>query len=183
MESLARLKVTCEKNTGITHVIMNHPKNLNALDDEMIEALCYTMQQLNDDLNVKVIILSAEGPHFSAGGDVKAMHERTGMFGGSPAEIRHHYHTGIQRLPRMMYRLEVPVIAAIHGYAVGGGADLAAMCDIRIAAEDAIFSERFVKLGLISGDGGAWIWPRLLGVENAYRILLTGDWIKAEEAL
>lgn len=82
-----------------------------------------------------------------------------------------------------MYDLEVPVIAAVNGFAVGAGCDLTLMCDIRIAADDAQFAESFMRVGLVSGDGGAWFLPRVVGLSRAYEMTFTGNLIKAEEAL
>jgi enoyl-CoA hydratase/carnithine racemase len=82
-----------------------------------------------------------------------------------------------------MYELEVPSIAAVNGHAVGAGCDLALMCDIRLAAEDAEFAESFMRVGLVSGDGGAWFLPRVVGLSRAYQMTFTGDFIKARQAL
>ncbi|WP_444924860.1 enoyl-CoA hydratase-related protein [Microbulbifer sp. DLAB2-AF] len=169
--------------SGVIHISMNNPQKLNALDDAMVTELTTAILDANNNPQVKVAVLSGNGKAFSAGGDVKSMHERTGMFGGDPSQIRHNYRYGIQRLPRVMSQVEVPFIAAVQGYAVGGGTDLAASCDIRLAADTAVFSERFIKLGIISGDGGCWLWPRIMGLQNFYMMALTGDWIKAEDAL
>lgn len=104
------------------------------------------------------------------------------MFAGSPAEIRRGYWHGIQQVPLAMYELEVPSIAAVNGAAVGAGCDLSLMCDIRIAARTAVFAESFMRVGLVSGDGGAWFLPRVVGLSKAYEMTFTGDFIDAEEA-
>jgi enoyl-CoA hydratase/carnithine racemase len=93
------------------------------------------------------------------------------------------YRDGIQRIPRLMRDLAVPVIAAVNGPAVGAGCDLACMCDIRIAGESASFAESFVRMGLIPGDGGAWLLQRVIGYARAAELSLTGDSIDAAEAL
>src|SRR3546814_3536453 len=95
------------------------------------------------------------------------MPERAGMFAGSPYAIRNRYRTGIQLIPAALYELEVPVVAAINGPAIGAGLDLACMCDVRIAADTAVFAESFVKLGLVPVDGGAWLLPRVIGMARA----------------
>ncbi|MBT4905720.1 MAG: enoyl-CoA hydratase, partial [Rhodospirillaceae bacterium] len=82
-----------------------------------------------------------------------------------------------------LYNLEVPTIAAVNGAAVGAGCDLACMCDIRIASEKARFAESFAKLGIISGDGGAFLLPKLVGMSKAAEMTFTGDMIGADEAL
>ncbi|MCY1288232.1 Short-chain-enoyl-CoA hydratase [compost metagenome] len=98
-------------------------------------------------------------------------------------EIRQDYRCGIQRLPLALFNLEVPVIAAVNGAAMGAGLDLTCMCDIRIASERAQFAESFVKLGIIPGDGGAWLLPRVIGLSRAAEMTFTGQAIDAKTAL
>ena len=100
-----------------------------------------------------------------------------------PAQTRRNYKLGIQRIPLAFDRLEVPIIAAVNGPAIGAGCDLACMCDVRIAAESAKFAESFVKLGIIPGDGGAWLLPRVVGYSKACEMAFTGDTLDAKEAL
>jgi enoyl-CoA hydratase/carnithine racemase len=102
---------------------------------------------------------------------------------GNPVSTRKGYKDGIQRLPLAFAKLEVPVIAAVNGAAIGAGCDLTCMCDLRIAGESARFAESFVKLGLIAGDGGSWLLPRVVGWSKAAEMALTGDMIDASEAL
>jgi len=111
------------------------------------------------------------------------MADRRGMFGLAPIDQRRAYIDGIQRIPRAMSRLEVPIIAAVNGAAIGAGCDLAMMCDIRIASERASFAESFVQLGLIPGDGGSWFLPRAIGYSRAAELTFTGDRIDAATAL
>ena len=128
------------------------------------------------------MILTGAGDGFSSGGNVKQMKNREDLFGGSPAEIRRAYQQGIQRIPLAMYGLEAPSIAAVNGAAVGAGCDLTTMCDIRIAGRSAKFAESFLRVGLVSGDGGAWYLPRAVGLSKAYEMTFTGDFLDAEEA-
>ncbi len=99
------------------------------------------------------------------------------------ANTRRNYRNGIQRLPLLFEAIEVPVIAAVNGPAIGAGCDLACMCDIRIAGESAKFAESFVKLGIVPGDGGAWLLPRVVGFSKASEMAFTGDLLGAQEAL
>jgi enoyl-CoA hydratase/carnithine racemase len=101
----------------------------------------------------------------------------------SPETIREEYRKGIQRLPKALYNLDVPVIAAVNGPAVGAGMDLTCMCDIRIASEKATFAESFVKVGIVPGDGGAWLLPRVVGMSKASEMAFTGETLSAQEAL
>jgi enoyl-CoA hydratase/carnithine racemase len=97
--------------------------------------------------------------------------------------LRNGYRDGIQRIPLALYELEVPIIAAINGPAIGAGLDLACMCDIRIASETARFAESFVKLGIVPGDGGAWLLPRVIGLPRATLMAFTADTIDCAQAL
>jgi enoyl-CoA hydratase/carnithine racemase len=128
------------------------------------------------------VILTAEGNVFSSGGNLQDMRGRKGMFAGSPEQIAEQYRVGIQRIPRALWNLDVPAIAAVNGPAIGAGCDLACMCDIRIASEQAIFAESFVRVGIVAGDGGSWLLPRIVGHSRAAEMAFTGDPISAEEA-
>ena len=101
----------------------------------------------------------------------------------SAVDIREDYRANIQNLPLAVHHLAVPSIAAVNGPAIGAGCDLACMCDIRIAADTAIFAESFVRLGIVPGDGGAWFLQRLVGPSKAAEMSFTGESISAMEAL
>ena len=171
-----------QKNNGVVIATLNKPEQRNAFDDEMIAGLEQLVAEINADRAQKVLIITGAGTAFCAGGDVKQMQNKTGMFGGSSSDIRQQYRFGIQRVPRALYDLEVPSIAAVNGPAYGAGCDLTTMCDIRIASPKAVFAESFVKLGLIPGDGGAWLLPRAVGMSRAAEMTFTGDAIDAETA-
>jgi 2-(1,2-epoxy-1,2-dihydrophenyl)acetyl-CoA isomerase len=163
---------------------LNRPQTRNALSGEaMFAAFESCFSELNADKNIRVAILTGSGTAFCSGGNVAEMRDRTGMFGGTAEEVTEGYRLGIQRIPRAFALLEVPIIAAVNGPAMGAGCDLASMCDIRIASNAARFAESFVKLGIIPGDGGCWLLPRLVGASRAAEMALTGDTIDAAEAL
>jgi enoyl-CoA hydratase/carnithine racemase len=163
---------------------LNLPERRNPISDlPMVEALEEAATRANADVSVRAVIITGAGPAFSSGGDVKAMAERTGMFGGTGAEIADGYRQGIQRIPRALFHCSVPLIAAVNGPAVGAGCDLTLLCDLRIASTSAFFAESFVKVGLIPGDGGAFLLPRIVGAARAAEMSLTGDRISAETAL
>lgn len=132
---------------------------------------------------VSVLVMTGEGAAFSSGGNVKDMAERGGDFAGDVAEVAARYRAGIQRIPLALQDIEVPVIAAVNGPAIGAGFDLANMADIRIASEKAKFGETFLNLGIIPGDGGAWFMQRQIGYQRAFELTLGGRVIDAAEAL
>ena len=117
--------VRYEQDGGIVILTLNEPRTRNAISPAIVEAMVECVSRVNADLSVGCVILTGAGEGFSSGGNVKVMKERTGLFGGSPAEIRRSYLQGIQRIPLAMYGLEAPSIAAVNGAAVGAGCDLA----------------------------------------------------------
>jgi enoyl-CoA hydratase/carnithine racemase len=168
---------------GVVTLTLNESATRNAVSPSIVEGLVGHIRDINQDLSVHCVILTGAGEGFSSGGNVKEMKDRKGLFGGSPAEIRRSYWHGIQQIPLAMYELEVPSIAAVNGAAIGAGCDLTLMCDIRIAGKSAVFAESFMRVGLVSGDGGAWFLPRVVGLSKAYEMTFTGDFVKAEEAV
>lgn len=162
---------------------IDDPVARNALSPELHRAIAAECTAINADLSVKCAILTAAGDIFCAGGNIKDMYHRTNHFAGNAAEIRNMYVNGVQTIAKALYSLDVPVIAAVNGPAIGAGMDIAAMCTIRIASERAKFAESFIKLGLTSAAGGAWFLNRLLGTSRAAELTLTGDTIDAQEAL
>ena len=168
----------------IATVTLNRADTRNPISDTpMVDALVETMTALDHDDDVHVIILTGAGTSFSTGGNVRHMEPGHGLAAHEPVRTRRNYRAGIQRIPLMMESLETPVIAAVNGPAMGAGCDLACMCDIRIAAKSARFAESFVKLGIIPGDGGAWLLPKIVGFSKACEMALTGDAVSASEAL
>ncbi|PVY30020.1 crotonase/enoyl-CoA hydratase family protein [Williamsia muralis] len=176
--------VVAHTEDSITTWTLNMPEARNPISgDEVVSRMVDLAAAANADRNVRVVILTGAGSAFSAGGNVKDMVDRVGMFGGNQADIQHGYTSGIQRLTRAIYGCEVPIIAAVNGPAVGAGCDLALMADMRIASDNAFFAESFVKLGLIPGDGGAWLLPRAVGAARAAEMAFTGDRVDAATAL
>jgi 1,4-dihydroxy-2-naphthoyl-CoA synthase len=175
--------ITTEKRGHIAILTLNRPEAMNALgapgDGDQVAAACAA---INADLDIRCVILTGAGRAFSAGGDVKAMKAREGAFSGNGPTIREGYRNNIHRVVRSIYGLEVPSIAAVNGAAIGLGCDVACMTDIRIASADAKFGVTFLKLGLIPGDGGAWLLPRTIGMSRASELLFTGDVISAQQA-
>jgi enoyl-CoA hydratase/carnithine racemase len=172
------------ENKGIVTLTLNQPELRNPISDlAVVDTLCAEIEAADAATSVRCVILTGAGSAFSTGGNIKAMRPGGGLADSSAVNTRRNYRRGIQRLPRLFDRIEVPVIAAVNGPAIGAGCDLACMCDIRIAAESAKFAESFVKLGIVPGDGGAWLLTRLIGFSKACELAFTGDTITSREAL
>lgn len=173
-----------ERQGHVLVATLNRPDIHNAMSHtEMIDAMVSLCEEANADKDVRAMVLTGAGKSFCAGGNIKDMLNQADMFGGKPETIAEGYRQGIQRIPLALWNVEVPVIAAVNGAAVGAGCDMAMMCDVRIASEKARFAESFVKLGIIPGDGGAWFLPRVIGPARAAQMSLTGDMISASQAL
>ncbi|WP_313808158.1 crotonase/enoyl-CoA hydratase family protein [Sphingobium sp.] len=176
--------INIEIRDAVAVVTMNAPEARNALGSDAqygaIEDVC---RRISGDRSIRAVIWTGAGRAFCAGGDIKLMRDRVFDPEIEPIEDRYHYKEGIHRIPLALYNLEVPVIAAVNGPAIGAGLDLACMCDIRIAGERAKFAESFVTLGIIPGDGGAFLLQRLVGPSKAAEMTFTGDVIDAAAAL
>jgi enoyl-CoA hydratase/carnithine racemase len=173
-----------EFEDGILTLTLNLPEARNPVSNPVvIDALCAAIEKADRDIACRVVIITGAGSAFSTGGDIASMRSGGGLNDPSPAVTRRNYRNGIQRLPRLFESIEVPVIAAVNGPAIGAGCDLACMCDIRIASEQAKFAESFVKLGIVPGDGGAWLLPRVVGWSKANEMAFTGQLLNAEQAL
>ena len=172
-----------EQDGPIVTLTMNDPENRNPLTgNSAVEEFVRAIARIEADTSVRVVVLTGAGAAFSAGGNVKDMKKyQDDTLPAMP--IRSEYQQGIQKLTLAMYNTEVPVIAAVNGFAIGAGCDLACMCDIRIAAESAKFAESFIKVGIIPGDGGAWLLPRTVGMSKAAEMAFTGEILDARSAL
>jgi enoyl-CoA hydratase/carnithine racemase len=174
--------ITFDVKEGIAIITLNRPEKRNALSEGMVEDIVVALDQVQRDYAIKVLIITGAGKAFCAGGDIKRMDERGGMFGGNLAELRDNYRFGIQRIPQALSKLDKPTIASVNGAAMGAGCDLTCMCDIRIASERAKFSSSFVNVGLVPGDGGTFFLPRVVGLSKACEMIFTGEVIDAKEA-
>jgi enoyl-CoA hydratase/carnithine racemase len=172
-----------EQTGPVVTLTMNEPEKRNPLSgntatDELVAAA----DRIHDDTSVRCVILTGNGPSFSAGGDIRLMKQQAAPE-VDQMQLRQFYRRGIQRMAQALFNLEVPMIAAINGHAIGAGLDLACMCDIRIASKSAKMASSFIKVGIIPGDGGAWLLPRVVGVSRAAELMLTGKMIDAQQAL
>ncbi len=174
--------IETEMKGHVLWVWLNRPEASNAYSESMVVDIPAVLDAANKDRQVRVVVIAANGKNFCAGGDVKAMKDRTGMFAGEANELRERYMEGIQQIPLAIARLKKPLIMMVQGAAVGAGCDLVAMGDLRVAADTAVFAETFTKVGLVPGDGGAWFLIRAVGHAKATEMFFTGKNYSASEA-
>ena len=167
--------IRCEKQDGIAIVTIDRPEALNALNSTVITELEQVVAALESDRDVRCLILTGEGRSFVAGADIGEQYpldldggRRWGQRGSA--------------LMRRIEKLEFPTIAAVNGFALGGGCELALSCDIILASEKAKFGQPEVGLGITPGFGGTQRLPRIVGISKAMELILTAKVIKAEEA-
>lgn len=176
--------LSVERRGKIAILTMIKPESMNAIGThEDCQDIIETLRALGDDRGVSAIILTGSGKAFSAGGNLKGMKDRQGIgVLDQPDSTRSNYRKGVQAVIRALMDCEVPMIAAVNGHAIGLGCDLACTCDIRIAAESAKFACSFIKVGIVPGDGGAWLLQKVLGYPRAAELFLTGDRFDAATA-
>lgn len=168
--------LTYEKKENIGLLTINRPEKLNAISNELISELKKLLDEIENDEELRVLIITGAGDKaFVAGADIKELVGRDASQGRKVSKERQEIFSRIENLP-------VPVIAAVNGYALGGGLELALACSIRICSEKAQFGAPEVKLGIIPGDGGTQRLPRQVGLGRAMELILTGDFIDAQEA-
>ncbi len=168
--------VLYEKESSIAIVSLNRPRRLNAYNVEMRDDLYQILLAVRDDPEVRVMILRGEGPAFSTGGDVSE-------FGSAPSPTSAREIRWQRDVWGTLLRLPQPTIAAVHGYTVGGGMEMALLCDLCIAADDAIFFLPESSLGMIPGVVGTQTAPRAVGIGRALDMVLTGKRVAAQEAV
>lgn len=165
-----------KKEKGIGNITLNRPRQMNALNKEMIEELSDLLTQMALDGEIKVIIFTGSEKFFCVGADLI----ETGKIDTPVAANA--FSAKAQSLFNKVEDFEKPVIAAVSGYALGGGCELSLACDLRIAAENAMFGQPEIKIGVIPGGGGTQRLPRIIGVTKAKELLYTGDPINANDA-
>ncbi|QFU84669.1 enoyl-CoA hydratase/isomerase family protein [Natronorubrum aibiense] len=169
-----------EATEGIATITIDRPDVLNAFRERTIAELNDALRTANADDSVYVVVLTGADGGFCAGADVTEMadwHEELSR------EEYAGYLWSVQNVVRQLLAMETPSIAAVGGPAIGAGCDFALACDLRVVGPDALFREGFVRVGLIPGDGGAWLLPRLIGESKAKEYLLTGRDITPEDAV
>ena len=172
---MAYKNIIIEKKQGIGYIKINRPQALNALNKETLEELKNAISDLDQDKNIKVAILTGVGKAFIAGADIKQMANLTPLEAKKFSELGHGFLS-------KMENTRLPIIAAINGYALGGGCETLLACDICIAAKSAKIGQPEINLGIHPGFGGTQRLPRLIGVMKAKELLLTGKNISADEA-
>jgi len=172
---MAYKNILVEKKDGIGFIKINRPKVLNALNQETIEEITNAVLELEKDVKIKVGVLTGEGKAFIAGADISAMANMTTLEAKEFAELGHNMLNTIEKS-------RLPFIAAINGYALGGGCETIMACDIVIAGKSALLGQPEINLGISPGFGGTQRLSRLVGRMKAKELLLTGRNITAEEA-
>ena len=168
--------VLYEKDAAVAVVSLNRPRQLNAYNVAMRDELHAVLHAIKDDPEVRVMILRGEGPSFSTGGDVLE-------FGSAPSPVRAREVRWLRDNWGLLLHLPQPTIAAVHGYTAGGGLEMALLCDMCLAADDAVFFLPETGLGMIPGVGGTQTAPRAIGLGRALDLVLTGKRLDAGEAL
>jgi enoyl-CoA hydratase/carnithine racemase len=175
----AFLKVEIDEN-GVATVTMNDPEKLNAVGPENHKELEYIWVDLARDESIKAIVFTGAGRAFSAGGDIKKMAARAGTEFGLQYALRVPQNT--LRIFEHMLLVPQPIITAVNGDAIGLGLTLALFSDMSVVADDARLGDTHVKVGLVAGDGGAVMWPLLVGPQRAKEFLMRGKLLKGAEA-
>ena len=177
-----------EVNEHIATITLNRPEAYNAFSDDMITEWIKALETVRDTDDIRVVIVKGNGKSFCAGGDIKAMQAGEGFF-RSEEDIsstglarKNSLWKKIQRIPLLLEEIDKPVIAQVHGFAMGAGLDMALMCDIRITAKSTKISESYINVAIVPGDGGAYYLPKLIGIDQALDMFWTARVLTADEA-
>jgi enoyl-CoA hydratase len=168
-----------EKNDGVLTITLNQPEAMNAFSPDMHFALSRIWDDVNDDAEVNVVVLTGAGKAFSAGGNVINMQQKID-------DPDYWDATTVPEAKRIVFRMlecEKPIIARVNGHAAGLGATVALLCDIIVMADHAKIGDPHVNAGLVAGDGGAFLWPQMIGYARAKEFLFTGDMMSAADAM
>ena len=169
-------KIIFEKHEHVAVITLNRGRVLNAIDKQTLDELLFIVKKCTEDDSICSLLITGDGRAFSVGGDIKH------MLADPRAEVFRETAHAYQVLAKAMWNCQKPIIAAINGYCLGGGLELALMCDIRIAAESARLGLPDAKLGFSPTGGLTYILPRLIGLGRAIRLTLVPDPIDANEA-
>lgn len=175
-------EIVVQRTGKVATLTLNRPDARNAFTDEMVDGIQDALAELDRDDSVNVLVTTGAGSSYSAGGDLKAMKDRAGMFAGGAAELREAYERGLQRNTRAFDKFTKPVVAAVNGHAVGAGLGFALMADIRVVSNRAKLGATFANIGLVPGDGSAYLLTRAIGFSRAVELVLTARVFDADEA-
>lgn len=176
--------VQASRQGDVVTLRLDHPGTLNRLTSEaQFLDLAAQIRSVGTDSTVRALVITGQGSAFCAGGDIRRMAAREGFSAGTVADIQQRYRASVHQVPLALSEIDIPTIAAVNGPAYGAGCDLACFCDMRVAAREASFAFSFVQLGIVPGDGGAWMLPRLIGRSKAMEMAFTADAVDAETAL
>jgi len=176
-------QILFEKDGGVATVTMNRPEKLNAYSEVMVHEILAALADVRDDDSIRAVILTATGRGFCSGGDISRDFQYPARYRGHRLESMLEMRENMHALIRFLYRFDKPVIAAINGAAVAGGLTLALACDFRIAAESARLGDTSLKFALIPDEGGAYFFPRAMGMDRALKMSLLSEIYPAREAL
>jgi 2-(1,2-epoxy-1,2-dihydrophenyl)acetyl-CoA isomerase len=176
-------EILYEKDGGIATITMNRPAKRNAYSETMVHEILEALADARDDDAVQVVILTGAGKGFCAGGDISRDFQYPARYRGHRLESMLEMRENMHVLIRFLDRFDKPVIAAVNGAAVAGGLTLALACDFRIAAESAKLGDTSLKFGLIPDEGGAYLFPRFMGIDRALKMSLLSEVYSAREAL
>lgn len=165
---------------GVATITINRPDKRNSFHDDMVRQWVAWLEDCRTREDVKVIVFTGAGGSFSAGGDTSRFQEKSEV---TPLQAKAGMQANTHSLARKVAEIDKPLIAALNGTAVGGGLDVALMCDVRLATASARFAETYARMGLLPGVGGAWFLPRIIGTAAALDMFWTARWVDAEEAL
>lgn len=165
---------------GVATITINRPEKRNSFTDDMIRQWVSWLEECRTRDDVNVIVFTGSGSTFSSGGDVGAF---KGKAEQTPLQAKAAMVANTQSLARKVAEIDKPIIAAVNGAAVGGGMDVALMCDVRLAAASARFAETYSKMALVPGVGGAFFLPRIVGAAAALDLFWTARWVESDEAL
>lgn len=173
--------IILKKEGNIATITMNRPDKMNALNTQMLREMIAAIDEVDRDDGIRVVVLTGSGKVFCSGADISEGGKASGL-SGTPTEMHHNVRNSYQKVALGLQRLEKPTIAMVNGAAVGAGCDFAFACDMRVGSEKSRFRNGFVRVGLIPGGGGTWLYTRLMGPGRGLEFLFTGDFLEAEEA-
>jgi len=174
------MTILFEKQGAVAVITLNRPDKMNAFDLQMLKAWRQALETCESDPLIRAVVITGAGRAFCSGGDIGDMANR---LEGRADQQKSFLWENVYPVAMAIRSLPKPVIAAVNGVASGAGMDMTLWCDMRFASEHARFAESYVKMGLVPGDGGAYLLPRLVGMGKALELMWTGASLTAQQAL